>query len=459
MSKKRNKRIETGGGALPEGFIEEMRALLGETEALSLVSSLADTPSVSIRFNRKKVKDAGESSQSFSVYGVSPVEWCESGFYLDRRPDFVRDPLLHAGAYYVQEAASMVYESILRSLAPEIGDRELKVLDMCAAPGGKSTAMLNALEGRYILVANEYDRGRSKILKENLDKWGDPNVIVTNSPAEKFGALEGYFDVVAVDAPCSGEGMMRREPVARSQWSKNLIAQCASMQREILENAVKCLAPGGLLIYSTCTFNRTENEENAEWIERELRLEPVMPARHFMPHRERCEGLFVAAFRRRAEESGIGRSLNIKNSKPKAIISSQQIFLKDKDLIQERIGERIFGIPQSLFPTYSLLKKAGVNILSAGTELASLKGDTAIPSSRQVLSQDFDRESIPVVVLDLPAALSYLGRNVLTLPEEIPAGYIAVSHKGFPLGLVKNIGRRANNLFPAEWKIMNNFAL
>lgn len=416
--RKKKERTIRVSEAIPEDFIRNMESCIGAEEAAALADALKEEPSVSIRLNKKKVKDYDNFMKRFEKYGVSPVTWCRSGFYLRERPDFIHDPLLHAGTYYVQEAASMYYETIVSELisgvlkAPD--GHPLRVLDLCAAPGGKTTAMLNALEGDYEVVANEYDRSRARILKENLDKWGDPNVIVTNSPAAALASLEERFDIVAVDAPCSGEGMMRREPVARAQWNTGLVEQCYALQRDILGNAVRALRPGGALIYSTCTFNSVENEGNAEWIASELGLEPVGATRRFMPHREKCEGLFVAVFK-----------------KPDPGIPSQN---RRKS-------------------TLELLREARVNIISEGIEKNVRKGELEIPSSRQVLACNYDSDSFPAVALSLPQALVYLRRDTVRLPDDTPTGYVAVSFDGYPLGLVKNLGNRANNLYPPEWKI------
>lgn len=417
MSKKRKIPISASMPPVPMGFISQMETLLGKEEAIRLIGTLDESPSVSIRINRKKVADPEAFIRRFAEYGVSPVEWCESGFYLDNRPDFVHDPLFHAGTYYVQEAASMIYESIVAGWLStlEETDISLRVLDLCAAPGGKSTSILNALKGNYILIANEYDSKRARILKENLDKWGDPNVIITHSPTSRFRKLEDFFDIVAVDAPCSGEGMMRREPVARSQWSYSLVDQCSALQKDILADAITALKPGGLLIYSTCTFNENENERNVEWLLQEYCLEAVETPRHFFPHRERCEGLFVAAFRKSGELSGSNVSV--------------------RDLSAR-------------------LKKADIKLVSIGTEKFVCKGNLEVPSSRMVLSHDYDKASYPDIDISWENALSYLRRHPLILPPETPMGYVSVSFEGYPLGLVKNLGPRANNLYPAEWRIL-----
>lgn len=408
---------------LPEEFGAKMADMLGEEEARRLVEALDEEPSVSIRVNRRKVENPEAFARRFEEYGVSRVPWCASGFYLDRRPDFNHDPVFHAGAYYVQEAASMVYESIIEDILKTSdlrNKKELRVLDMCAAPGGKSTAMLNALRGDYILVANEFDRKRAHILKENLDKWGEPNVIITNSPTDRFGGLGPAFDIVAVDAPCSGEGMMRREPVARSQWSGRLVAQCSSLQRSILNDAVECLHPGGFLIYSTCTFNREENEANVGWLCSEKGLSQLGESRHFLPHRERCEGLFVAVLQKPYSEAGVSSGTNL----------SESALLK-------------------------ALSKAKISIVSHGIEKTVRKGTVEVPSSRAVLSSDF-RKSGEFPIVDLPPeeALAYLRRNAPSLPDGSPKGYVAVACEGFPLGLAKNLGNRANNLYPQEWRII-----
>lgn len=411
MAKKRSIPSEK---PIPEDFLREMESLLGPDETRELAGALDESPSVSIRINRRKVKDPSVVLAAFG--SPEPVEWCGSGFRLGERPDFIHDPLLHAGAYYVQEAASMIYEPIVENIVKGAPGRHWNVLDLCSAPGGKATAMLNGLYGEsYTLVANEFDRGRSRILKENLDKWGDPDVILTNSPAGKFVPLGEFFDIVAVDAPCSGEGMMRREQVARTQWSRRLVEQCASLQRNILKDALKVLKPGGFLIYSTCTFNVEENELNVKWLLENSDLEPVGNPRRFMPHRCGCEGLFVAVMRRKEPE------------------------------------REAFSGPLKI--NGSILRKAGVNVISEGMEQTSDKNGVSVPSSRCVLGADYDPTVFPAVEVDLQDALSYLRGNQLFLPSHIASGYVCISYKGFPLGLVKNIGTRANNLYPREWRV------
>lgn len=422
MSKKRKKEPEAMP-PLPEDFILSMKERLGTEEAESLAEALDGTPSVSVRINRRKVSDPAIVIKGFGPeFSVSPVPWCSSGFYLSERPDFIHDPLLHAGAYYVQEAASMVYENIIENLT-DVPSFPL-VLDLCAAPGGKSTAILNglflnpAIDG-YTLVANEFDSRRARILKENLDKWGDPDVIITNSDTARFSRLEGLFDIVAVDAPCSGEGMMRREPIARTQWSENLVERCALLQRDILTDAVSSLREGGWLIFSTCTFNDRENEANVKWLQESLGLTLIDSPRHFFPHKMQCEGLFISLFR---------KPLNL-----------------DMDRRTTMNALQVAGI----------LEKAKIRVLGVGTETVSMKGNLEVPSARQVLAYDYDCHKFPIVNLNRNDAVAFLKGNSLQLDASVPKGYVAVEYEGFPLGLLKNLGTRANNLYPSEWRILN----
>lgn len=411
---------------LSQQFIEQISTLPG-LDAAALIDSLGTPPAVSIKLNRRKL-----SGPEVLGYGnLSPVPWCRSGFYLDERPKFTLNPLLHAGAFYVQDASSMIHETLVASVADRFGlpARPL-VLDMCAAPGGKTTSMINALPDGAFVVANEVMPQRAKILRENLLKWGYPDIMVTGSQASRFAAAGEVFDLVAVDAPCSGEGMMRKDEEARAQWSPGLVRQCAALQREILDSAVLALRPGGFLIYSTCTFNTEENERNAEWLVREKGLEPVdpalpgewgigrqlgsdVPALRFMPHITRGEGLFAALFRKPVDSAPVSRDRALG-----AVRKSARVILD--------------GIPE-----------------------VNLKGKVGIPASEWALSTAFPRGRYPEAPLDPDTALRYLRHEAITLPSETPRGFVAVTFNGFPLGFVKNIGNRANNLYPAEWRIRN----
>lgn len=414
---------------LPDGFKEEMTEIMGE-EASILFSALEKSPEISVKLNRRKTVDPGV----LGYPNPERVAWCRSGYYLDSRPKFTLNPLLHAGVFYVQEASSMIYESIMENIIPMAFDTSsrIAVADLCAAPGGKTTSIINALPDGALVVANEFSPQRVGALKENLLKWGYPEIVITNSPVEKFTALGCAFDIVTVDAPCSGEGMMRKEAMASQQWSEKLVDRCADLQRDILRDAIKILKPGGFLIYSTCTFNRKENEEQVKWLVEEMGLaafnpgipedwnvmkgiETPYPCFRFMPHHTRGEGLFVAAFRKETDCD-------------EAVIPFSRLKEKLKDCVK---------------------------VICDGIPKKGLKGKDMVPTSQWALSSDFPADQFPSADLDLQDALSYLRHEAIRLSPDIGKGFVVVKYNGFPLGLVKNIGSRANNLYPSEWRIRN----
>ena len=292
---------------LPQAFVERTRRLLGDEQYPVFEEALQKEVPVSIRPNRKKIDKPIEGEL---------VQWASSGYYLNVRPTFTFDPLFHAGCYYVQEASSMFVERVLATYVQE----PVVMLDLCAAPGGKSTLSRNVLPEGSLLIANEVMRNRSQILAENLIKWGNPEVIVTNNDPSDFTPLENLFDVILTDVPCSGEGMFRKDEVAVEEWSVENVDVCWQRQRRILKDIWPTLKPGGLLIYSTCTFNREEDEDNVAWISRELGAEILtvpmdeswgitgnligedFPVYRFMPHRTKGEGFFLAVLRKRRFE-------------------------------------------------------------------------------------------------------------------------------------------------------------
>lgn len=416
---------------LPRGFKLQMQEMLGERFD-SFMESMTRPSSVSIKINRRKCNDISE----IGYPNLEPVKWCRSGYYIEERPLFTANPLMHAGVFYVQDASSMIYEEVMERILPSAFDtgRPLRVLDLCAAPGGKTTSIINALPDNALVVANEYIPTRASILKENLIKWGFPNIAVCNSPTSDFAKLDEVFDIVAVDAPCSGEGMMRKDEDALKQWSEGLQRQCANLQKTILDDAVKALKPGGFLIYSTCTFNRYEDEEIVNYIVEELGLTGVdldfpeqwgiargidteYPCYRFMPHVTRGEGLFLAAFRKEGDY-------------PSAPELNAEQFIK--------------------------LLKSKVKVIADGIPQTNSKGKLEIPASESVLATDFQSGKYPETELSLNDAIAYLKHEALRLDPEIPKGYAVVKFKGHPLGLVKNIGSRANNLYPVHWKIRMN---
>ena len=394
---------------LPAAFIEYTRQLMGEERFGRYLKSFEEEPPVSIRLNPKKLE-----KDRWHVEDAEPVPWCRNAYYLKKRPNFTFDPLFHAGCYYVQEAASMFLDEVLRQVAVS---PKLTALDMCAAPGGKSTLLRAALPDDCVLYSNEPIRNRANILLENVTKWGYANHYVTNVYPEAYRKSKHRFDVILCDVPCSGEGMFRKDEATIREWSPQQVEKCWQLQRDIVTDAWACLNDGGLLIYSTCTFNTKENEENIRWIldsfkdakALDINTKPEWyitdslleefhePVYRFIPGISRSEGLFVCVLRK-----GSGPSVPTEQAE------------------NSHAGNKRFPRREQSIPTL-------------GTIPLHVDG--------------------PQVELTYQQAMAYLRHEALVLPEETPRGLVNVAFQGFPLGPAKNIGTRANNLYPKEWKI------
>ncbi len=466
---------------LSQAFVERTRQLLGDEQYQKFEEALQREVPVSVRPNRSKcaLPIAGEA-----------VPWAPSGVYLAHRPTFTFDPLFHAGCYYVQEASSMFVEQVLQTYVKE----PVVMLDLCAAPGGKSTLSRSALPEGSLLVANEVMRNRSQILAENLIKWGYPDVVVTNNDPADFTSLTHLFDVILTDVPCSGEGMFRKDEVAVQEWSIENVDICWQRQRRILKDIWPALKPGGLLIYSTCTFNREENEDNVSWIAKELGAEilevPVddawgitgnligedFPVYRFLPHRTQGEGLFLAVLRKRRftdekttvceEENGGLRIKTRKAKKGKEMKGRPQLlsfpkeikdWLKDSSAYQIEMKETMaMAFPQKHADTYALLKES-LKVIHAGITLGEAKGKDFIPHHSLAMSTALKENTFPRTELSYEQAIAYLRKEGLMLDASVPRGYVLVTYRDMPLGFVKNIGNRANNLYPQEWRIRSGY--
>lgn len=448
--------------ALSELFIEEIKRLLPSDEANELVKSLEETePSVSIRMNTTKCGDT-------PVY--ERVPWCDCGFYLNQRPQFTFDPSLHAGRYYVQDASSMFLAHAINKLTDK--SQPLRYLDLCAAPGGKTTTALGVLPEGSLVVANEIMSGRAQILRENIIKWGNPNCIVTNNDSAAYANLTHFFDIVATDVPCSGEGMMRKDDEAVTQWSPALVRDCASRQREIIGNAWQALRPGGLLIYSTCTFNRQENEEIIEYIINELEGESInldVPKEwnisrsigsyvygyRFFPHRTRGEGLFMSVVRKPADEPR--REPKIPNKKKGKKETSAQVPAIVKDWVADKSAmlfvlndDTVNAFPAEYTSELALLKEH-LRIIYCGCEIANIKGRDFMPAHPLSLNTCMRKASFTTCEVDYNTAISYLRGETINI--DAPRGIVLLEYNGTAIGFAKNLGNRANNLYPKEWRI------
>ena len=394
---------------LPADFVAETRRIMGDERYNRFVGAFDEEAPTSIRVNPRIAIDHGpwtilalQASRAGADHSDSQVPWCAEGYYLNDRPQFTFDPLLHAGCYYVQEASSMFVTHILRNVQWSMVNVQC-ALDLCAAPGGKSTALRSVLPDDCVLISNEPMGNRAQILLENVTKWGGPNHIVTNNYPRDFRKAKLKFDLILCDVPCSGEGMFRKDPNAISEWSAQNVEKCWQLQREIVADAWECLNPGGLLIYSTCTYNTKENEENIRWIldtydaqVLDIPVDPSWnitgsllqgfnePVYRFIPGITRGEGLFVCALRKAG----------------------------------------------SLEPKPFNAKKLALKVLDA----------------------EFEKSDVCVDV-DYATALKYLRGEALVLPADTPRGIVTITYQGQPLGPAKNIGNRANNLYPKAWRI------
>ena len=405
---------------LPAAFTEKTRQLMGEERFERYLQSFEEDTPVSIRVNPKKI-----AMDHWQVaVDHEPVPWCRGGYYLHQRPSFTMDPLLHAGCYYVQEAASMFLDEALRQMHNAYANhqpsaiRPLTALDMCAAPGGKSTLLRAALPADCVLYSNEPIRNRANILLENVTKWGYENHIVTNNYPKDYRKSKLMFDLILCDVPCSGEGMFRKDEATIREWSEQNVEKCWQLQREIVDDAWACLNEGGLLIYSTCTFNTKENEENIRYfleqyddievvsidIQHEWNITGSLlegfdePVYRFIPGITRSEGLFMCVLRKTL---------------------SQPLPCRERSKMTTR-GHK--GKGESILNTISSPPCEG----GVGGESISLPYHQAI---------------------------AYLRGEALALPDDTPRGLVEVSFMGHPLGQMKNIGTRANNLYPKEWRI------
>ena len=497
---------------IPQAFQQQMCALLGDNEAGALCTALSSgNLPTSIRTNPFKPLKDGENLFRQTDNAVSPsniadsptlrpVPWCESGVYLAERPTFAHDPLWHAGAYYVQEAASMFIAQAYKVIESTHADEAtkgnpLKMLDLCAAPGGKSTLWRSLLPDDALLVANEPMRQRAQILAENLIKWGHPHTFVTQAFPDVFTSLEDTFDIIATDVPCSGEGMFRKDEQAREEWSPAAVISCADRQRDILTAVWPALKEGGFCVYSTCTFNREENEDLVAWACTTLGAELVeiptdaawhisgdttgrnLPVYHFFPHRTEGEGLFLALLRKKTQD--VGESLlggdtflsskwektqgsraakgkkrgNTPSDKPDATLLS---WLENAENFTFQCS--VDGVWTAIPTRFAEIREQLTNVaplLLGGIEIAAEKGKKLIPQHALAMSIATSSSAFPRVEIARESALAYLHREAITLPAEAPRGYVLLTYRGLPLGFANNLGNRANNLYPNEWRLRN----
>ncbi len=438
----------------PQEFIDSTRAVF-EDRADAVLEALAAGEAVTaVRANPAKIS-ASLLHDRFAAAGEF-VPWCGDAFYLEERPVFSLDPLLHAGAYYVQDPSAMFVGAVAKKVISE-SEVPLKVLDLCAAPGGKSTAIAAALRPSDLLVSNEVIGSRASVLAENMVKWGSSNAIVTNNDPKDFAQAAATFDLILADVPCSGEGMFRKDAGAVAEWSPENVRLCAARQRRIIADVWPSFKEGGWLIYSTCTFNSSENDGNVEWICRELGAE-VVPLKgaivtkyglQFAPGITRGEGQYVALLRKTAPVKSGRQGKSSKSAKSIKCDWVQPGMTCYE--VETSAGKMLKAYPSNLESEIRSIESI-LKVIRSGVAVASIKGRDLIPQADLALSQAFNCQAFPSIELIRDQALQFLRCEALQIPDA-PKGFLTVTYEHLPLGFVKNLGTRANNLFPQAWRL------
>jgi len=449
---------------LPSEFIAQMTDILGQEECHSFTESFQQEPATSIRLNPKKAASVWPGLRS------AEIPWAENGYMLSERPKFTLDPLFHAGAYYVQEASSMLVSHVMAQLRPQLG-AQIKILDLCAAPGGKSTLLSNHLQEDDILFSNEVIRSRAQVLADQIQKWGNHQVIVLHEDPEKLGASDLSFDIILVDAPCSGEGMFRKDPASISEWSPAHVQHCSARQRRILYDILPALSPNGFLIYSTCTYNKSENISNLQHFASETGLQSVeipMPESwqvttvqegpfvgyQCFPHRTVGEGFFFGVLHNYGRTSA--KSPAKINGKLTPLSKTERAVLQDWlpiDGLHIHPSGQVFWIPEHMLADVQYATQH-FNLVYSGLRVGKLQKQLFIPDHAMALSTLPEVQSLPSYACTRQEAIDFLAKDLHSIADG-PRSWVRMCYEGHGIGWVKNLGNRINNYLPDHWKIKN----
>ncbi|MEO7923883.1 MAG: Fmu (Sun) domain protein [Chitinophagaceae bacterium] len=449
---------------LPGKLIDALKGISGfEKIAFEKLHSSGEQVT-SIRINPSKILQYPEVHCLGGDSG-EPIPWAANGFYLYERPSFTFDPLFHAGTYYVQEASSMFLEQVLKQTTDL--SKPLRVLDLCAAPGGKSTHIQSLISKDSLLVSNETIRSRAKILEDNIIKWGAENVLVTSNDPKDFSILENYFDVIVVDAPCSGSGLFRRDPEAIGEWSENNVALCSQRQQRILADIWPALKEDGILIYSTCSYSEEEDEDICKWLEEQYSIRNIQLSiekgwgitssgggYRFWPDKVKGEGFFLACFQKKepgTASRNTPRAFPVRLEKneikivEKWIVTEERFFLKHLNTV--------YAWPAALVNDMAFLLER-LRVGYSGILIGELVRDKLVPAHSLAMSL----ATSPLVErtpLELPGAINYLQKKELGM---IPSnkGWQMVTYKEHPLGWINALPNRINNYYPKAMRILKN---
>jgi len=424
----------------------------------------AALPPVSVRLNAAK-----QTNERILEYQIAAqVPWCGTGRYLQQRPVFTLDPLLHAGAYYVQEASSMFIEQAILHLG--LHNIPLTALDVCAAPGGKSSHLQSLLHNESVLVCNEVIANRNAVLQENLTKWGGVNTIITQNDPVQLGQLGPCFDLILTDAPCSGSGLFRRDPDAINEWSTAAVNLCSQRQQRILADVLPCLKPGGILIYATCSYSVEEDEAIADWLIDEQGMQPVplswpngqhgvviaqspkanATCYRFFPNLVAGEGFFMAIFRKNESILPKDKAFSLPK-KEKLPEQMHNWFDTTKAVMPYRHVNTWFAMQANTLNFFMMVQKK-LYVKKAGVAVAQEAGKDLIPEHAFAVSQIINTIAFEKLQLNNEAALQYLRKQELDINFSVK-GWHLIQYMGYSLGWVKWIGNRFNNYYPKEWRI------
>lgn len=436
---------------LPPNFESQLHFLNG-SEINDLKTALKGQAITSLRVN------PGKWNQQVNL---EKVPWTENGYYLKERPNFTCDPLFHAGTYYVQEASSMVIGYILKELLQKLPEGAV-ILDLCAAPGGKSTDLATGLRPGDVLLSNEVIQSRARILKENVNKWGAASHWVSSNDPEDFAHLPGLFDLMLIDAPCSGEGLFRKDPEAMKEWSPEAVAHCQKRQQRILVDAWDSLATGGFLIYATCTYNRSENEEVLQWLIENHDVDPIaiavepfgfnvfdqggFPIYKAFPHRVRGEGFsFFVVQKKNQIDSVIPKSKRKKDQRKRM---SVEAYLKDPEDEGLMVDDVLYYTRN--LPLRDLLSDR-LQLVRSGMRIGEFKKNKLVPDHELAMFQGY-KDQFPVIDLEYDQAISFLKKESFDLPSN-QRGFNLLQYRRVNLGFVNHLGNRFNSLLPQSYRI------
>jgi NOL1/NOP2/sun family putative RNA methylase len=446
----------------PEKFLESLAGEPGFNEEKFTNAHQNIDPPTSIRLNPFKktvIKTGGQ------------VPWCPDGYYLDARPSFTFNPLFHAGCYYVQEASSMFIGHILKYIKPD--DEPVRILDLCAAPGGKSTLLNSAMNPDDLLVANEIIKTRVPVLTDNLSRWGTANTIVTNNDPRDFTRLKSFFDIILVDAPCSGSGMFRKDPAAMDEWSEANVELCHQRQERILADIYPCLKEGGHLIYSTCSYSHQENEDILDWLCNSFELETLQipiykewgivetqsPQQQawgyrFYPGQVKGEGLFAACLKKTGDSGELG---GFKNKEQQKLVGKEIDLIKGYinnplDFYYFKANDDWMAIYRQHIESLNILQR-NLYIKKSGVRIGKLAGKDLIPDHELALSTIINKDMVLQTELDRDQAIQYLRRENIDITVT-DKGWSLMNFEGQHLGWAKLLPNRINNYYPKEIRIL-----